>query len=161
MRLLFNLNENVHEFKVTGDIGPGDLNVLRKSLLRFLDSLPPFTILDLSEASLQVPDFDVQGVLVEIQTLAKAKALNLVTAQTDIESRAARRSLMETALQRQIDILNGKIALRKEIHSRLESLVDENRKLRDQLDRTRSEFERQNGRPGRLSPIIDKLWGGS
>lgn len=160
MRLLFTLDEQVHEFKVTGDIGPGDLNVLKKSLLRFLDTLPPFTILDLSEASLQVPDFELQGVLVEIQTLAKAKGLLLVVAQTDIESRVARRSLVETALHRQIDLLKGRIAIREEIQSRLESLLAENRQLKNQLDRTRSELENRPGRTGRLSPVIDKLWGG-
>ncbi|NDG83791.1 MAG: hypothetical protein EBX52_01990 [Proteobacteria bacterium] len=160
MRLLFSLDEQIHEFKVTGDIAPGDLNVLKKSLLRFLDTLPPFTILDLSEASLQVPDFELQGVLVEIQTLAKAKGLHLVVAQTDIESRVARRSLMEMALLKQIEILKGKIALREEIHSRLETLVHENRNLQVLLDRSRSLAENTSGRGGVLSPLLEKLWGG-
>ena len=159
MRLLFAMDDQVHHFKVTGEIGPGDLSVLRKSLLQFFDGLPSFTILDLSEACLQVPDFELQTILTEIQTLAKAKALHLNVAQTDIESKVAKQSLLEMALLKQVEILKGKLALREEMRAQLEALIDENQKLKGTLSDRIEQLKSESTRKGPFGPIIEKLWG--
>jgi hypothetical protein len=157
--MLFAMDDQVHHFKVNGEIGPGDLSVLRKSLFRFLDGLPSFTILDLSEASLQIPDFEFQKILVEIQTLAKAKALNLIIAQTDIESKVAKQSLLEMALQKQVEILKGKLALREEMRTQLELLIDENNKLKGTISDRIEKLKGESTRKGPFAPLVEKLWG--
>ncbi len=158
MKMLFGMDGQIHHFRVTGEIGPSDLGVLRKSLLRFLESAPEFTILDLSESIPQVPEFEVQSFLGEMKAQARARALHLVAAQTDIESKLARSSLIESALEKRLSILKEKIALREEMRDRIESLAEENRKLRDEVAGHLQSLKNGPSTAGPFHPILEKLW---
>ncbi len=161
MKMLFDMDGQIHHFRVTGEIGPEEVGVLRRSILRFLDSTPRFTILDLSESILHVPDFEIQSLLSEIRHQAHARALHLVVAQTDIESGLARQSLLESALEKRFSILKEKIVLREDMKNRIESLREENRKLRSEVAERLENLKTAPSTTGPFHPLLEKLWSGS
>ena len=156
--MLFTMDEQVHHFKVTGEISPSDLGVLRKSFFQFLESNPEFLVLDLSEVTLQVPDFELQTVLTEIKTLASSKALHLQIAQSDIEARVATQSVLEDALSRQVDALKAKIELREEMKRNLEKIIDSNRALKEAISERSSQLQTGSSQKNPFHPLIDRLW---
>jgi|GEM_PF-5490556 len=158
MKILFSRDEQVHHFKLTGEIQSEDLALFRASMMRFLDTQPEFVVLDLSEITLQVPDIELQGVLTEIRTLASAKALHLQVALTDIEAATATDSLLQSALERQIHSLRAKIEIREEMRRNLEKIIEANSALKSAIDERTQGIE-QNG-SNRLNPLIDRLWSG-
>lgn len=157
MKLLFSMDEQVHHFKVTGEITPSDLTTLRQSLFQFFRSNPSYVVLDLSESVLQVPDIELQNTLTEIRTLGKSKQMNLAIAQTDIEARLARQNLLEGALLQQIDVLKSKIELREQIRKNIEELRIQNQTIKQSLqEQTKASASSEKSRL--LSPLIEKLW---
>ncbi len=159
MKMLFSMDEQVHHFKVTGEVAPNDLTLLKKSLFGFFDSNPSFVVLDLSEIMLQIPDFELQGVLTELITLGKSKQINLAVAQTDIEARLARKTLLEGALSQQLEVLQTKIELREKIRKDIEDLKRQNQSIKESLEeKARVAASAEKSRL--FTPLLERLWGG-
>jgi len=156
MKMLFGMDEQVHHFKVTGEIIPDDLVVLKQSLFQFFDSHPAFTILDLSEITLQVPDFELQNALTKISTMAQAKGLHLSVAQTDIEAKLAKQTVLEMALIKELDVLRAKVELREKISNDLKEIIEQNQTLKETINQKLDAAKNKNA--GVLNPFIEKLW---
>jgi hypothetical protein len=157
MKILFAMDDQVHHFKVTGEITPPDLDLLKESLFRFFKSNPSFVVVDLSEIHLEASDLELQNVLTEIRTLGKSKKMNLAIALTDIEARLSRQKLLEGALLQQIELLKAKIDLREEIRKNIEELRLQNHSIRRSLEDQAKAAPSFEG-PRLLSPLIEKLW---
>jgi hypothetical protein len=158
MKLLFQIEDQVHQFKVTGEINDLDLQVLRRSLYLFLESNPTFTVLDLSDAILHVTDLEIQNLLTEIRTLASSKALHIAIAQTDIEVLHAKNSVLEAALQKQLEALQNKLELREKMRAQAESLLRENRELKERVEEQSRKLNDSRAHSGLISPLVDRLW---
>jgi len=148
MKLLFSVQPPVQTFQVQEDILAQDLVLLRESLNRFFDSNPSFVVVDLSQASLQVSDDELQTTLIQIKTLAQSKEISLIVAQSDIESRLAHQQVLEAALQKRARILESKLELRERMKHDALRLKEENEKLREQLPKDESI----------PNPFMEKLW---
>jgi hypothetical protein len=155
MKILFSMDEQVHQFKITGEVNPSDIVLLKQSLFQFFETQPAYVVLDLSEIHLQVPDFELQNTITEITTLAKSKKMNLAIAQTDIEARRVHQRLMESALVEQIELLKSKIELREEILKNIEELRAQNQSIRRSLEEKNKVTDEKSGF---LSPLIERLW---
>jgi anti-anti-sigma regulatory factor len=149
MKLLFSMKNHIQVFGVEGEIQHHDAEVLRSALFTFLESQPPFVILDLSQATLMVPDSEIQKILTEVRTLAQSRNIQLSIAQTDLESLRAPKQVLESALEQRAKILEAKLELRQSIQDQTAKLKTENETLRSQLKR-----------PSPLSPfsVFEKLW---
>ena len=158
MKMLFSMDHQVHHFKVTGEVAPSDLKILKESLFAFFKSNPSFVVLDLSEISLQVPDFELQSAITEIITLGKSKQMNLAVAQTDIEARLAKQTILEGSLLQKIDILQSKIELREQIRKNMEELKQQNLAIKASLEEKAMQ-SKSAGRSGMLTPLLERLWG--
>jgi CRISPR/Cas system-associated protein Csx1 len=156
MKMLFSMDEQVHHFKITGEITPEDLQILKGSFHRFLDSNPEFVVVDLSEITLQVPDFDLQTALTEIRTLASAKGISIQIAMSDIEAGIAKDSVLQSALERQIRVLQGKIELREEMKRNLEQIIDANRQLKSAIEEKNPSLTLNRRNP--FNPLFERLW---
>ena|GEM_PF-3292780 len=148
MKLLFSVQPPVQTFQVQEDILAQDLILLRESLNQFFNSNPSFVVVDLSQASLQVSDDELQSTLIQIKTLAQSKEISLVIAQSDIESRLAHQQVLEAALLKRARILESKLELREKMKSDALRLKEENEKLREQLPKDDSI----------PNPLMEKLW---
>ena len=158
MNLLFKMDDQVHQFSVHGEIHPSDLLLLRQSLFRFFEGNPPHTVLDLSDARFQVPDFEVQSVLNELKIAARSKGLEFASAQTDIECLTAKQQVLEGALLRQVEILRSRIALREDLESKMKDLLGQNQELKKTLDSRLSEIRTGKKKSPLLDPLIERLW---
>ncbi|NDG86132.1 MAG: hypothetical protein EBX52_13970 [Proteobacteria bacterium] len=156
MKMLFTMDEQVHHFKINGEISPEDLQILRGSLHRFLESNPEYLVIDLSEITLQVPDFELQGILTELRTLASARGVSFQVAMTDIEAGVARTAVLQSALEKQIRILEAKIELREEMSRNLEQIIDANRSLKTAIEEKKSELTLNRRNP--FNPLFERLW---
>ena len=142
----------VQTFHIHEEIQFSDLQVLKKSMIRFLETEPALVVLDLSEADLSVSETELNHVLSEIKTVAQTENCTLVIAQTDIESIRAPVWVQEIALQKKIQILQGKIELREEVLKNTDRLKEQNTQLRDQIG------TKKNPLSFGLSPLVEKLW---
>ncbi len=154
--MLFSMDEQVHHFKINGEITPDDLQMFRKSLHRFLETNPEYVVIDLSEISLQVPDFELQTALTEIRTLAAAKGISLQIAMSDIEAGIAKNSVLQSALEKQIRVLQGKIELREEMKRNLEQIVEANRALQSAIEDRSVSLSLNRRNP--FNPLFERLW---
>ncbi len=155
---MFQIEDGVHEFKITGDVGEQDLSVLKQSIFRFFESNPTFTVLDLSEACLQVSELKLQVLLSEFKSLASSKAIFLSIAQTDIEVVKAKQVVLEAALLRQVEVLKGKLELREKMRAEAEKLLGENESLKSAMNEQIERMKELNTDSSILSPLVDKLW---
>ena len=159
MKILFNMEEQVHQFRIQGSIAESDLTVLRESLFRFFDSNPAYTIVDLSGAEMQIPHARLHTLILEIKSLACSKNLNLVVSETASEARVARQSVLELALKRQVESLQAKLELREKIRKDAEILLAENAKLKETVAGEMEKLETlKQGSNTLFSPILEKLW---
>ncbi|MBU6153182.1 MAG: hypothetical protein KGP28_02665 [Bdellovibrionales bacterium] len=156
MKMLFSMDEKVHHFKINGEISPSDLQVMKDSLCRFLESTPEFVVVDLSEITLQVPDFELQTTLTEIRTLALAKGVSLQIALSDIEAGTARKTVLQNALEKQLRILQGKLELREEMRQNMERILEANRALKSAIDEKSSALTLNRRNP--FNPLFERLW---
>lgn len=149
MKLLFSMKNHIQMFAVQGEITAQDAKVLRTSLFDLLETNPPFLVIDLSGATTMIPDSELHTLLGEVRTLASAKNLSLSIAQTDFESLRAPKQVVESALEKQARILEGKIELREQIRAQITRLTEENQDLKQKLNR-----------PSALSPFsfFEKIW---
>ena len=159
MKLLFNLDDQVHTFKVEEQLDQRDCAVLKDSLFRFFETRPSYTILDLSEARVEISEKDLQLLLSEVHTFATSRDLNLTLALTLPEAARAKQSVMETALQKQVEILQAKLELREKMSVEAEKLLAENANLKTSVtDHIEQLKELKIGSNSLLSPILEKLW---
>jgi hypothetical protein len=159
MKLLFSIQKQIHTFQVEDEIFQPDLTVLKASLSRFFESSPTFVVLDLSQASLQLSDTELQMALLEIKTDAQSKNINLVIAQSDIESNLASQSVLEIALSKRAQILENKLELREKMKLDAVRMLEENEKMKLELTEKLSQKRILNQlTPGKLSPFMEKLW---
>lgn len=149
MKLLFSMKNHIQMFSVQGEITTQDAKVLRTSLFDLLETNPPFLVVDLSQATTMIPESELHTLLAEVRTLASAKNLSLSIAQTDFESMSAPRQVIESSLQKQAKILESKIELRQQIRAQIAQLTEENKELKQKLNR-----------PSALSPFsfYEKIW---
>lgn len=150
MKLLFSMKNSIHTFSVQGEITAQDAKVLRTSLFTFLETNPPFLIVDLSNATLMIPDAEIHSILSEVRTLASAKNLSLSIAQSDFESLQAPKLVVEAALEKHARILESKLELRQQIKNQIKTLTEENKDLKEKVKRS----------PRSISPFVffEKLW---
>jgi hypothetical protein len=160
MKLLFSIEDQVHHFRVIGEIESQDLIVLREGLFRFFESNPTYTVLDLSDAKVNVPNSDLQNILYEIKSLISSKNLNLIIAETAIQARQARQKVLELALTRQLEMLQAKLELREKIRGDAEFLIAENEKLKESVAGQVEKLKnlQPDAAPTILSPLFEKLW---
>jgi hypothetical protein len=159
MKLLFQLEDQVHAFDVTETLEAQDLVILKESLFRFFESHPSFTILNLSQAVIVAPFADVERALAEIHTFATARGLNFVISRTAEEAVTSKQMVLERALHKQVEMLQAKLELREKMRVQAEILVAENNRLKDSVS---SQVEKlkilQSDEGNRLSPLLEKLW---
>jgi hypothetical protein len=159
MKLLFQLEDQVHTFNVTERLNVEDAVLLKESLFRFFESHPPYTILDLSHAVITAPlaEFEVQ--LNEVIHFAAANGLNLIVARTAEESASSKQSVLELALQKQLEVLQAKLELREKIRAQAEVLVAENADLKVSMNEQLLKLKILQRSEGPLNPLLEKLWG--
>lgn len=161
MKLLFSVKSPVQTFQVQEDIFPQDLQVLKAGISRFFESNPEYVVIDLSQASLQVSDTELQAALLEIKTLAQSKRICLSIAQSDIESDYAHQMVIEMALQKRAQILENKLELREQMKADALRMIEENEKLKQELLEKRQKAKQEQKSetaPNKLNPFIEKLW---
>ncbi len=159
MKLLFSLEDQVHTFKIQESLEARDAVVLKDSLFRFFETRPSYTILDLSHAQINIPDKDFQQLLSEIHTFATARDLNLTLALNTAEASRAKQAVLETALQKQVEILQAKLELREKMRAEAESLLAENANLKTSVSTHIEQLKTlKSGTHPLLSPLIEKLW---
>ena len=159
MNLLFKLDDQVHLFSVEGSLNSQDCTVLKSSLFRFFETKPSYTVLDLSRAQVEISETELQKTLGELGTFAHSRNLNLSFALTSTESIRAKQAVLEIALRKQIEILNGKLELREKMRKEAEILLSENQKLKGSVDDHVQRLKSlKAATPSKLSPFIDKLW---
>lgn len=154
--MLFSMDEQVHHFKINGEIHASDLEILKQSLHRFLESKPEFVVIDLSETTLMIPDFEFQSVLTEIRTLGSSLGLSLQIATSDIEAGIAKNAVLRNALEKQLRVLQGKLELREEMKRNLEEIIEANRKLKNAIEDRKSESSLNRRNP--FNPLFERLW---
>ncbi len=154
--MIFSMDEQVHHFKINGEIHPADLEILKQSLQRFLESKPEYVVIDLSEITLMIPDFELQSVLTEIRTLGSSLGISLQIATSDIEAGAARNSVLRNALEKQLRVLQGKLELREEMRRNLEEIVEANRALKNAIEDRKSATTLNRRNP--FNPLFERLW---
>ena len=148
------MKNQIHTFQIQGEIQALDLEVLKDSVLKYLESDPLFVVVDLSQTLSLVPEIDLQKQLSEIKAFAQAKNLSLIIAQSDIESMHAHQRVVELALQKKMQILENKIELRRQMNDDAVRLRNENEHLRKSLE----EQVLSNPFQHKLSPFAEKLW---
>ena len=158
MKLLFQLEDQVHAFDVAEDLNTQDLVILKESLFRFFESHPPYTILNLSRATLRAPHAEIENALAEIQTFASARGLHLVIARTAEEATRSTQTVLERALSKQVEMLQAKLELREKMRAQAELLVEENSRLKNSMAEHVEKLKSLQGDNGRLSPLLEKLW---
>jgi hypothetical protein len=156
MKIIFLMDDQVHHFKISGEMNSEDLQLLKQSLVRFLESTPEFVILDLSEIILHVPEIDLQAVLTEIRTLASAKGMHLQVAMSDFEVGIAKNSVLRNSLERKIKLLEGKIELREEMKRNLDEIRNLNRALKSELEDKTASLSLSRRNP--FNPLFERLW---
>lgn len=134
MKLLFSTRNRVQTFSVQNELHRSDLEVLRNTLFTFLETKPPFLIIDLSAAQPMVPEIELQSLMQETRTLAMAQGTELQIAFSDFESMQAPQQIIQNALEDRIKILENKIELREQIKTQLSDLKKENLKIRAKLE---------------------------
>ena len=157
MKLLFHIQNEIHTFSIHDEITGIDTEVIKQSLMRFLNSDPTYVILDLSWATLELPETELEAALLEIKTYAQAKNINLVIARTDLESADAPQRVVELALEKRIQLLENKIDLRENLLKQTALLQKENQELREQ----REQEPADDGLSPIISPLVDRLWNNS
>ena len=158
MKLLFQLEDQVHVFEITEDLGTQDLKILKDSLFRFFESHPVFTILNISPAQLIASHAEIETTLSEIQNFASARGLHLVIARTADEAVKSKQLVLERALQKQVEVLQAKLELREKMRVQAEQLVAENGRLKDTMDEQVKKLKTLQDVGGPLSPLLEKLW---
>ncbi len=154
MKLLFS-NGQIQTFQVQNDIFPQDLTLLKSSLVQFFESNPEYVVIDLSQSSLQVSDSELQSTLLEIKTHAQAKNINLVVAQSDIESSYAQHKVLEMALAKRAQVLENKLELREKMKRDASRMLEENNKLKQEIaEKKRDQAQISH----KLNPVMEKLW---
>ena len=143
------MKNHIQMFSVQGEITAQDAKVLRSSLFTFLESDPLFLVIDLSCATLMIPEEEIHSLLSEVRSLASAKNINLTIAQTDFESLRAPRQVVDMALEKRARILQSKVELREQIQTQIVHLTQENLTLKEKMKR-----------PRLLAPFsfLDRLW---
>jgi hypothetical protein len=149
MKLLFSAKNRVQTFLIQGEILRSDLEVLRQSLLTFLESKPPFLVIDLSQSSSMVPEADLQNCMQDIRTVAQAQNTELKIAHSDFESMRAAHQVIENGLNKTINVLESKIELRRDIQNQLSQLKTENDRIRTILESPKPE----------TNHWMNRLWG--
>jgi hypothetical protein len=158
MKLLFQLEDQVHVFEINEDLGTQDLKILKDSLFRFFESSPVFTILNISPAKITAPHAEVESALSEIQTFASARGLHLVIARTADEAVRSKQAVLERALQKQVEVLQAKLELREKMREQAELLVAENGRLKNTMNEQVKKLKTLQDTSGPLSPLLEKLW---
>ena len=178
MKLLFSVQDQVHTFTVTEELVRTDLATLKAGISRFLESKPSFVVLDFSQATLMIPDTDLQLVIQELKTIALSRQIDFYVAYTDIESIRAHRAVVELALTKKVKILQNKVEIREKMQAEAEKLLSENQRLKltvtEQMERLKILNEKTKNRSEsissetnfpetesliqKLSPILEKLW---
>jgi hypothetical protein len=158
MKLLFQVEDQVHTFEVTEAINEQDLSVLQQSLFRFFESAPSYTILNLSQAKIAVAHADFERALSEISTFATGHGLNFMIARTADEAFQSKQTVMEMALHKQVEILQGKLELREKMRTEAEFLVSENLKLKSAMDEQIQRLKELQRTDSPLNPLLEKLW---
>ena len=156
---MFSLEDQVHTFKIEESFDTQDGAVLKNSLFRFFETNPSYTILDLSAAQINVSENELQSLLSEIHIFASSRNLNLTLALNSSEAARAKHSVLEAALQKQVEILQAKLELREKMRTEAEKLLTENLHLKtsvkDHIEQLKS---LKSGSPSLLSPLVEKLW---
>ncbi|MBS1960297.1 MAG: hypothetical protein JST80_12540 [Bdellovibrionales bacterium] len=144
------MKNSIHTFSVQGEITSQDAKVLRTSLFTFLETNPLFLVVDLSQATLMIPDAEIHSILSEVRTLASAKNLSLAVAQSDFESLSAPKLVVEAALEKHVRILESKLELREKVKEQIKQLTEENKELKEKVKRS----------PHSISPFVffEKIW---
>jgi hypothetical protein len=168
MKLLFNVQDQVHTFTATEEIARTDLAVMKVGIARFLESKPSFVVLDLSPATLMVTDSEIHSVVEELKTIALSKQIDFYVAHTDIESIRAHRNVLEIALTQKVKTLQNKVEIREKMKLEAEKLLSENDDLKNavatQMARLQALKEKSKNDPAaqsliaKLSPMLEKLW---
>ena len=158
MKLLFQVEDQVHTFDATDELNEHDLRVLKESLFRFFESQPAYTILNLSQASITIPVAELERTLSEINTFATARGLNFMITRTLEEAQKSTQMVLEMALQKQVEILQGKLELREKMRTEAEFLVSENLKLKNAVEEQIQKLKELQKNEGPLSPLLEKLW---
>lgn len=158
-RTLFEQANAVHRFDVLGDVNSNDLEVIEKSLTRFLLDLEPSDahfnamIIDFSDCTLKAPEPVLQECTENLKGLALSSKVFLTVSQTDIESLHAQNKIIETALNHRIQELETRLLMMESVKNQIRVLEYDNKNIREQLN-SRSIGNRSTG-------IFDKLWGES
>jgi hypothetical protein len=158
MKLLFQLDDQVHTFGVTETLNGQDLLILKDSLFRFFDSHPAFTIIDLSLANLSVPTAELDQILVEINNFAQARGLNLVIARTEVQAVSGKEKVLERALQKHLELLQAKVEIREKMRGQAALLVAENAELKESMNLQFEKLKALRNDQNPLSPLLEKLW---
>ncbi len=152
------LENQVNFFRISDRIEAMDLAVIRDGLFRFFKSNPTFTVLDLSGATIDVESKDLERVLTEIQVCAQAQNLHFLLARNALESINASQTVMELALEKQVEILQAKLELRESMRKQAEKLIEENAQLKASVTSELEKMRALSPESSRLSPILEKLW---
>jgi hypothetical protein len=158
MKLLFQLEDQVHAFDVTETLDTQDLVLLKESLFRFFDSHPSYTILNLSHAKPLATHAEIERALSEIHTFATARGLHLVISRTQEEAVSSKQIVLELALHKQVELLQAKLELREKMRAQAELLVAENSMLKDSMNEQVEKLKNLQTDGNRLSPLLEKLW---
>jgi hypothetical protein len=158
MKLLFQVEDQVHVFDATEELNDQDLLILKESLFRFFESHPTYTILSLSQANITANHADLERALSEIHTFATARGLNFTLARTSEEAAQSKQIVLEMALQKQVSILQAKLELREKMRQEAEYLVSENLKLQSTMDEHIQKLKTLQNNESPLSPLLEKLW---
>lgn len=158
MKLIFQLDDQVHTFGVTETLNGQDLVILRDSLFRFFDSHPAYTILDLSHANISVPPRELEQILVEINNFAQARGLNLIIARTELDAASGKKKVLELALQKHLELLQAKVEIREKMRNQALRLVAENAELKESMNLQLKKLKALKNDQNPLSPLLEKLW---
>jgi hypothetical protein len=77
-------------------------------------------------------------------------------AMSDIEAGIAKDSVLQSALERQIRVLQGKIELREEMKRNLEQIIDANRQLKSAIEEKNPSLTLNRRNP--FNPLFERLW---
>jgi hypothetical protein len=157
MNLLFKIRDGIHEFKVEGPVESGDEDTLSRSLHRFFESSPEFTVLDCSSLD-EAGKARIKTVVETAAILASSRGFHFISAMNPEENERAGKKILELALERKIKSLEAKIEIREKMRIEAEKLLEENLKLRSSM---KDELKKLDGL-SRTNPWVGslarKLW---
>lgn len=156
MKLLFQIQKGIHEFKIEGMVDELDLKTLKESLFRFLDSGPLFTLLDLSGIS-PLPQ-NLEPILGEISTFAASRGCHFLIARTPQDLDSNRLRILENALEQQVCGLQAKIDLREKMRLDAEHLLLENEALKKTVEQEIKKMEMMSRDNPWIGSFARKLW---